>query len=186
MYCPPIPEPAAAPSLPLFACQCKVAAEVYLQYRDLVFRTAFRLLNDFQEAEDLTQDIFVGLLQRYTYDPARGSLVCFLRTLTRSRAIDLLRSQVSRRRSQQRHGKSLAAESRPCLLEGLSLQERSEQLLEAMDKLPLRWRLVLELAYFGGLSQVQIAAKIGAPLGTVKSWARFGQQHLRRLLADRL
>ncbi|WP_051382741.1 sigma-70 family RNA polymerase sigma factor [Gloeobacter kilaueensis] len=154
---------------------------LYRQYNRLVFRTAYRLMGNFQEAEDLVQEIFLALWHRFPYDPRRGTIESFLRTLTRSRSIDRLRSQQASRRSLERLGKNQQSLPQPpAPLDRCAEEERSAGLRAALSQLPAPQRQVLELAYYAGLSQSTIARTCNAPLGTVKSWARQGQRNLRR------
>jgi RNA polymerase sigma-70 factor (ECF subfamily) len=156
---------------------------LYERYGPLVYRLALRILTHPQEAEDLTQDIFLTLWRTRTYNPNRGSLSSFLTTLTRSRAIDKLRGRTTRLKFLQRWQRTVTAES-PALspFEMASLSQRSEQVQQALAQLPNHQRQVLEMAYFDGLSQSEIAKQLAAPLGTVKSWSRQGLLSLRKQL----
>ena len=161
----------------------------YDRYGELVYRLALRVLGSLQEAEDLTQEIFILLSRNSTYDSKRGSISAFLTVLTRSRAIDRIRKT----RSQQQHLQkweqniSLDYDTRnSSLIETMSLAERSEKVKAALANLPDKHRRVLEMAYFDGLSQTEIAKELDTPLGTVKSWARSGLIRLRESLKDSL
>jgi len=159
-------------------------ARIYRRYGRLVRQTAYRLLSDLQEADDLTQDIFLQLWNHCSYNPDRGSLASFLRTLTRSRALDRLRTHECRRRTLGRYGRQVKSASSGVLpLEWAVTQERATRVAGALACLPIQQRRVLQLAYYGGLSQSEIARHLGAPLGTVKSWTRQGQRGLRERLA---
>ncbi len=159
-------------------------AALYDRYASLVYGLALGVLASPAEAEDLTQEVFLTLATRRTYDPGRGSLSAFLITIARSRAIDRLRRARRRLRllENRRPGQlpSPAPEDDP--LERLDLVERGRRVRAALTELPERQRRVLELAYYRDLSQSQIAVALGAPLGTVKSWARQGLSGLRRNL----
>lgn len=157
--------------------------ELYDRYASLVYTMALRSLSDVASAEDLTQDVFLTLMQSRTYDPDRGSLSSYLSLLTRSRAIDRLRAQSTQHKylSQWRRHSPL---SEPSPMEHVSLQERKTLVREAMDQLTQPQRQVLELSYYEGQSQTEIAHRLGVPLGTVKSWARRGLLRLRSHLQD--
>ncbi|BFM39555.1 sigma-70 family RNA polymerase sigma factor [Synechocystis sp. LKSZ1] len=156
---------------------------LYERYGTLVYRLALRVLTHPQEAEDLTQDIFLTLWRTRTYNPNRGSLSSFLTTLTRSRAIDKLRGRTTRLKFLQRWQRTVTAESSALSpFEVASLSQRSEQVKQALAQLPDHQRQVLEMAYFDGLSQSEIAKQLAAPLGTVKSWSRQGLLSLRKQL----
>jgi RNA polymerase sigma-70 factor (ECF subfamily) len=157
----------------------------YARYSTLVYRLAFRILGNFQEAEDLTQDIFLLLWRNRNYDPNRGSLGSYLTTLTRSRAIDKLRSRGTQIKFLQRWSQLMMTESSsPSPFETASLGQRSEKVKSAIAQLPASQRQVLEMAYFDGLSQSEIAKKLETPLGTVKSWSRQGLLNLRKNLQN--
>jgi RNA polymerase sigma-70 factor (ECF subfamily) len=158
-------------------------APIYDRYSGLVYGLGLAVLGQAQEAEDLAQEIFIALCERSDFDPARGSLAAFLATFTRSRAIDRLRSRTRRLRLVDRMAAEPdPAEDRPSALERISGVQTADQVNAALGTLPENQRKVLELAYFRGLSQTEIAGELGAPLGTVKSWARKGLLTLRGAL----
>ena len=158
---------------------------LYERYSSLVYRLAFRVLGNSQEAEDLTQDIFLTLWRSRNYDPNRGSLGSYLTTLTRSRAIDKLRSRGTQTKFLQRWSQLMVTESSsPSPFEAASLSQRSEQVKAAIAQLPASQRQVLEMAYFAGMSQSEIAKQLETPLGTVKSWCRQGLLNLRKNLQN--
>lgn len=158
---------------------------LYDRYASLVYRLALRILANPQEAEDLTQEIFLSLWRHVTYNPTRGSLSSFLTTLTRSRAIDKLRSHGTSLKFLQRWSQTMTTEtSFPTPFEAVSLTQRSQQVQHALAQLPERQRQVLEMAYYEGLSQSEIAKQLDIPLGTVKTWARQGLLKLKQNLQD--
>ena len=158
---------------------------LYDRYSGLVYTTALRSLGDVASAEDLTQDVFLTLIHSRTYDPERGSLGSYLSLLTRSRAIDRIRAQSTHHKylnlwQQQPHP------SEPSPMENASQQERHILVRDALGQLTEPQRQVLELSYYQGQSQTEIASHLGVPLGTVKSWARRGLLKLRSHLQDQL
>jgi RNA polymerase sigma-70 factor, ECF subfamily len=156
---------------------------LYDRYATLVYRLALRVLGNPQEAEDLTQEIFLILWKGSSYQPSRGSLSSFLTTLTRSRAIDRLRSRTSSLKFLQRWSQTMITEPSPLTpFEMASLSQRSEYVQDALAQLPEKQRRVLEMAYYDGLSQSEIAHQLATPLGTVKSWSRQGLLNLRKHL----
>ncbi len=158
---------------------------LYERYSSLVYRLAFRILGNSQEAEDLSQEIFLTLWRTQNYDPSRGSLGGYLTTLTRSRSIDKLRSRGTQLKFLQRWSQLIITESSsPSPFETASLNQRSEQVKSAIAQLSPSQRQVLEMAYFDGLSQSEIAKKLETPLGTVKSWSRQGLLNLRKNLQN--
>jgi len=159
---------------------------LYDRHAGLVYGIALSALRNADEAQDLTQDIFLSLYQqRGSYDPARGTLSGFLVTMTRTRAIDRLRARGRKVRLLQDFQRS-APPPAPGFdpLERLSLAQCADRVRAALVELPEDQRKVLELAYYRGLTQSEIATDLDASLGTVKSWARRGLQSLARALGD--
>ncbi len=158
-------------------------ATLYDRYAPMVYTLALKMLANATEAEDLTQEVFVNFWQRQQYDPDRGSIGSFLATYTRSRAIDRLRTSSGRATILQRFQRITEASSRaPNPFDHATQQEERQYLRAALDQLPAAERQVLEIAYFQGLSQAEISAQLGIPLGTVKSRCRQGLLRLRDLL----
>lgn len=169
----------------LKAGQSSALGVLYDRYASLVYRLALRLLTNPQEAEDLTQEIFLNLWRSGSYNPSRGSLGSFLTTLTRSRAIDKLRSRGTSLKTIQRWSQMMATQtSPPTPFESASLSQRSHYVRNALAQLPANQRQVLEMAYYDGLSQSEISARLGIPLGTIKTWSRQGLLNLRKNLRD--
>ncbi|MDA0267808.1 MAG: sigma-70 family RNA polymerase sigma factor [Cyanobacteria bacterium] len=158
---------------------------LYDRYSGLVYTIALRSLGDTASAEDLTQDVFLTLMHRRTYDPDRGALSSYLSMLTRSRAIDRLRAKSTRHKylHQWQHQPHVPE---PSPMDHASQQERHTLVRAALDHLTQQQRQVLELSYYQGQSQSEIAEQLGVPLGTVKSWARRGLLRLRSHLQDQL
>jgi RNA polymerase sigma-70 factor, ECF subfamily len=167
------------------AGQHQALSELYDRYSSLVFRLALKILASTQEAEDLTQDVFLHLWRSNAYDPKRGSLGSFLATLTRSRAIDRIRSKQSSLKFLHRWGNMTMTQPLPTTpFEAASISQRSEYVRDALAQLPEKNRQILELAYYEGLSQSEIASHLNLPLGTVKSWSRQGLLSLRKTLQN--
>lgn len=158
---------------------------LYDRYGSLVYGLALKVLGNSQEAEDLTQEIFLTLWRNGTYNPARGSFSSYLMILTRSRAIDKLRSRGTRLKLLDRWSQTLVMQPvSPTPFEQADLNERSQYVRDALTQLPEKQRQVLLMAYYEGLSQSEIAKKLDIPLGTVKTWARQGLLKLRNTLQD--
>ncbi|MBE9067448.1 sigma-70 family RNA polymerase sigma factor [Leptolyngbya cf. ectocarpi LEGE 11479] len=158
-------------------------AVLYDRYSRLVYTVAFRILNNGPESEDLTQEIFLNLWQKQTYDPTRSALSSFLSTVTRNRAIDRVRSRSNRRRIL----KGMVPQTVPDFsvpVEQASQGERSQRVRAALQNLPEKQRELLWLAYFHGFSQSEIASHTNIPLGTVKSRMRQGLLKLKGTLQD--
>ena len=160
---------------------------LYDRYARVVYGLANAMLASAAEAEDLTQDVFLALCGDNRYDPARGSLAAFLIAMTRSRAIDRLRARGRTQRlfeaTDEPIGRAVGA-SEPA--DEVSLLQCASRVRAAVAGLPDDQRRVLELAYYRGLTQIEIADETGLPLGTVKTWTRKGLLALRGRLGDLL
>lgn len=160
-------------------------AALYDRYSGLVYGLALKILRDPQAAEDLTQEVFLTMWRSRKYDPDRGSLGNFLVMLTRSRALDRLRARESNLKFLDRWSQRMFTEAPPTTpFEQATLKERSQRVREALTELPDVQRQVLEMAYYQGLSQAEIAKSLDTPLGTVKTRARQGLLKLKQLLND--
>jgi len=167
-------------------------AVLYDRYVDLVYSASLRVLADPQLAEDATQDIFVRLWRRpEAFIADRGRFLSWLMSVVRNRAVDELRAR-GRRRRREAMGPGETEEdflaAIPCEQDDplQAAQVHEEQILVrgALCALPADQRRALELAYFGGLTQQEIAFALHEPLGTVKTRIRLGMQKLRRALQD--
>ncbi|MDJ0615715.1 MAG: sigma-70 family RNA polymerase sigma factor [Calothrix sp. MO_192.B10] len=157
---------------------------VYDRYGEAVYRLALRILGDGTEAEDLTQEIFLAFWRDSKYDPHRGSMIVFLLTMTRSRAINRLRQKRSQQQLLQRCQRSMPTDADNSPMNNVSVQEISHIVGEALQELPENQRQVLKMAYYQGLSQSEITHELNIPLGTVKTRTRQGLLKLRKLLKD--
>lgn len=159
---------------------------LYNRYGDLVYSTCLRVVRDAQLAEDILQEVFLRLWRKpESYVAQRGRFPTWLLSVTRNRSVDEIRSRVRRQRhenSPQRQERDLPAsqDQDPALSAQLADQQRL--IRAALAELPEEQRLAIELAYFGGLTQQEIAVKLGQPLGTVKTRIRLGMQKLRTAL----
>jgi RNA polymerase sigma-70 factor, ECF subfamily len=158
---------------------------LYDRYGGLVYTIALQILSRADEAEDLTQDVFLSFWKEDKFDPKRAALSTYLSVLVRSRALNKLRSRASHVKALERLQQWTIADSlEPTPLEKASLEEQQQALRTAMVQLSENQRQVLELNYSRGLSHSEIAQQISMPLGTVKSNARQGLIKLRQLLGD--
>lgn len=168
------------------AKQVGALREIYQRYAGLVYTLALRILNNAEEAEDMTQEIFLTLWHQCRYDSSRGSLKRFLVMITRSRSIDRVRSRKSRHRLLQRCRTTVEPPVDNAPLEHATQGEAAQQVRTALLGLPHSEREVLEIAYYEGLSQSEIAHRLSIPLGTVKTRSRQGLKKLRRALDDQI
>ena len=154
----------------------------YDRYASLVFTFAIRLLGSRSDAEDLLQEVFLQVWrQAQSYSPERGSPEAWLITMTRSRAIDKLRSTRKREVSPPPDQPSRREGGVPEVSPAAPLEAKLT-VQDVLTKLPEAQRIVLELAYFDGFTQSEIAARLGEPLGTVKTRMRAGLERLRGFL----
>jgi RNA polymerase sigma-70 factor (ECF subfamily) len=160
---------------------------LYDRHGNLVYSTARRILRDAQLAEDVSQEVFLRIWrQPERYAAEKGGFVTWLLSVTRNRAVDWLRTRGRRFRVEATLPEQQERELRgdnahnPALSAELADQRRT--VLAAMAALSPQQRQVIALAYFGGLTQSEMAQRLGQPLGTVKTRARAAMQRLRRAL----
>lgn len=158
---------------------------LYDRYAGLVYSLAFKILQNKGDAEELTQDIFISLWQKDSYQAGRGSLKSFLGLLTRHRAIDKLRKRNTAQNFLDRWQLNIVESSTELMpLETVQEREQQEKLQKALSLLPPEQREILTMNFFEGLSRAQIAEKLNLPEGTVKSRVRLAFVRLKRLLLE--
>jgi len=146
---------------------------------------AYRVLGARSEAEDVVQETFVQVWrQAATYDASRGGAAAWIVTIARSRALDRLRARAAAERAAVRSGDETEVASGPAPAEAAEQRQTRERVLAALAVLPREQRSAIELAYWEGLSHSEIAARLGDPLGTVKTRVRLGLAKLAALLRD--
>jgi RNA polymerase sigma-70 factor (ECF subfamily) len=158
--------------------------EAYRRHSPGVFALARRLLVDRSLAEEVVQEVFIRLwYEAERFDPDRGSLRAFLLAQAHGRSIDVLRSEIARRRREEHEGRQAktVTEDPTASLETLDL---SGKVRAALNSLPTPQRRAIELAYFGGKTYREVAAVLKEPEGTVKSRIRSGLSRLRLQLVE--
>ena len=160
-------------------------SQLYDRFSALVFSLAMRMLRAQTDAEDLLQEVFMQVWrQAGSYNQERGSPEAWIINIARSRAIDKLRSMRRRDRSFVLTNDPAGAESPDNIETAAGDTEARLAMTSALGYLPEAQRKVLELAYYDGLSQSEIAERLNEPLGTVKTRIRAGIQHLREILKN--
>jgi RNA polymerase sigma-70 factor (ECF subfamily) len=167
----------------------RAVAALYDRYSGLVFSLGLRMLGDREGAEELVQEAFLrAWRQSATYQPQLGRLSSWLAGIARNLAVDELRRRGARpQRAEGDTELQLAQLATPAdedPAERLASSAQRQEVRRALDALPPAQREVMELAYYGGLTQSEIAARLGDPLGTVKTRMRLATQKLRDLLRD--
>jgi RNA polymerase sigma-70 factor (ECF subfamily) len=157
-------------------------ARFYDRYAPLVYPLVLRTVRDAADAADVLQEVFWESWQNAgAYDPARGSAEAWLVTRARTRAIDRVRA-VRRRGETFVAPVDEAVAAAPVVLDAAEQAEDRSLVMRALARLPEAQREVIELAYYRGLTQTEIAARTRQPLGTVKTRLRLGLERLREVV----
>lgn len=163
-------------------------AMLYDRYATVLYSLCLAIVKRQDDAEDVLQECFLQIWEKaYAFDGLKGSVYTWLVTMTRNRAIDRLRSkqfQMSKQRQPDFDFETIAAGEGSSPLESASLAERAHLVHRAFAALPVEQREVLQMAYFQGYSQSEIAQQLRVPLGTVKTRTRQAMKKLHALLAD--
>lgn len=159
-------------------------AEAYRRHAGAVFSLARRVLADLTSAEEVLQEVFLRLWnQPEKFDADRGSLRSYLLAQAHGRSVDLLRSEGSRRRREERDAFRTAESGYDLEREVWDITLAS-RVKDAVAVLPQDERRAIELAYFGGHTYREVATLLGQPEGTVKSRIRAGLKRLRSALTS--
>jgi RNA polymerase sigma-70 factor (ECF subfamily) len=157
-------------------------AELYDRIGAVAYGLAYRILRDEALAQDAVQDAFIGLWRSATsYSPERGKASTWFLTLVHRRAVDLVR------REQRRRTEPLESAPEPSgasAADAAWLQLDRERVQGALAQLPDTQREAIELAYYGGFTQSELAERLGQPIGTIKSRMFAGLTRLRELLDE--
>ena len=161
-------------------------ATIYDRHSRAAYALAYRMMGERMAAEDLVQEVFLKIWRAArSYRSERGSVRTWILSIVRNRGIDQLRSQASRRRTQDRIEAS-APRSQPseAFVETWRNSQR-DQVREALNTLPPEQLKILELAYFSGYTHVEISELLSLPLGTVKGRMRLGLKKIRDYFESR-
>jgi RNA polymerase sigma-70 factor (ECF subfamily) len=162
--------------------------ELYLRYAAASYGLAFRITGHEALAQEVVHDSFLALWRApEAFDPARAPFRTFFLSLVHHRAVDTVRREERLRRRTERVNLGPAADEDVAegVVDEAWLAGRRAQVVQALGRLPAEQRQVIELAYFAGQTQAQIAAALGIPLGTVKTRTLAAMRKLQRLLAPR-
>jgi RNA polymerase sigma-70 factor (ECF subfamily) len=164
--------------------------QLYDRYKNILYATAMKFLKEDADAQDVVQDVFIQIWDKAKlYDPAKGKPLTWALTLTRNRSIDRIRAIQRRTRLRDDFGKETVVDESAGMREALSgvdAGEKSQILREAVGRLSPEQRKVIEMAFFRGFTQSEIADRLDEPLGTVKARARRGLMKLKELLGPQL
>ncbi len=154
---------------------------LYDRFGRLAYSVILSIVRDAATAEDLVQETFLRVWNRIqAFEAGRGALGPWLLTIARNRAIDHVRSSAAR---MNRNAWELDVREHPSLFTDMERDvlnsDHSRVIRAALEKLSEQQRKVIELAYYEGLSQSEMAERLGEPLGTVKTWVRTALKHLR-------
>jgi RNA polymerase sigma-70 factor (ECF subfamily) len=160
--------------------------DLYDRYGRAAYAVIVRIVKDGATAEDLTQETFLRIWNRVAaFDAEKGSLGAWVLTVARNRAIDYVRSVQNRMRE---NAFELDASETPVLFTTIEANilnsDRARRLKAAFEKLTDKQRQVIELGYYEGLSQTEMAERLQQPLGTVKTWCRTALLKLREELGE--
>ena len=161
---------------------------LYDRYSKLVFSMAYRTVGDSGLAEEITQEVFLRVWEKAsTYRPEQAKVITWITSITRYRAIDILRKRKIRPEGNQAdwdEGQVLERTDPVDVEQMVELRQRQIKVRTALATLPDEQRRALALAFFYGYSHSQIADQLQEPLGTIKTRIRSGMQKLRGLLSN--
>ncbi len=163
--------------------------ELYSRWASMLYGLVCKILEDPREAEDALQEGFLHVWNKAgTYDSKRSSPTTWAYMIFRNKAIDRLRARERRGRGMERIAIEEPYQAVPAAepAGGVEITERREAVKEAMADIPEEQREAISLAFFSGLTQTEIAERLGAPLGTVKARIRRGLMKLGETLKGRL
>jgi len=161
-------------------------ADLYDRFGRLAFSVIVAIVRDAAAAEDLVQETFLRVWNRvHAFEAGKGALGPWLLTVARNRAIDYIRSPGAR---MDRNAHELDVREHPSLFVDMERDvlntDHARIVRKAISTLNANQQKVIELAYYQGLSQTEIADRMGEPLGTVKTWVRTALKHLREELGQ--
>lgn len=157
----------------------RARVEVYAEHAEFVHGLARRVTASATLAEDVTQEVFVTLWERpHAFDPRRGTMRSWLGVLTHRRSVDRVRREATARRYEDRRATAFPAPPPADVADEATTALRAEDVRRAVAALPEDQRRAVELAYFAGMTYVEVAEALGIPEGTAKSRLRLAMKRL--------
>ncbi len=172
-------------------CQGEESAieTLYERYHRYAYALAYRILRDPVASEDIVQDAFLSIWRKASsYQVQNGSVQSWIQAIVRNRAIDKIRASAHRDYQWiplQADNDQDPPSEQPDVWEQAWQSEQHRIIREVLEQIPAEQRMVIELAYFGGLTHAEISEQCQIPLGTVKGRMRLGLQKMKSLLAER-
>lgn len=164
--------------------------QLYKKFSGLLYSTIHRVLNDHQDTEDVMQEVLVQIWQKaHLYEPNKGKPLTWITTLARNRAIDRIRSKQRRAKLNddfEQESRSVQPEFDEDTSDLLISKESDDAVQSAVMELTPEQREAIQLAYFSGLTQSEIADRLNEPLGTVKARIRRGVQRLEQTVRRKM
>ena len=158
-------------------------ARLYAATSPQLFGVALRIMKRRDRAEEVLQDAFVSIWQRARdYDAAKGSVMTWLASIVRNRAIDVLRRDRPSVSIDDAPGQESWASADPDPFEATLASAEARRVRDCLKTLDEKQRRAITLAYYDGLTQEELASKLATPLGTIKSWVRRGLLRLKDCL----
>ena len=153
--------------------------EIYSRFSQVTYNLALRILKDKEDAEEVVQEIFLQIWNKaYSYDADRGAVSTWVVNIARSRSIDKLRSLGYRNKNVEIDEEKV--NSNVDLSRTIEDRDESKQVIrQALDSLPEKQRVAIELVYFGGLTHTEAADELEEPVGTIKTRIRLGVMKLK-------
>lgn len=163
-------------------------AALRLVYKDTsakLFGVCLRILNDRSEAEDVLQDVYVTVWRKAaSFDPGRGSPITWLVSIARNRAIDRLRAGTVRAHMEPIEAADAVSDPSLPALDRVQMAQQHQRLTRCLEELEPRHSAAIRSAFLEGATYEELAARMGVPLGTMKSWIRRGLLKLRTCLEE--
>ena len=166
-------------------CDSTAFTEIFHRHRRMLYTLSLGILREPAEAEEAVQETFVQVWNHADrYDPSRASVQGWLSTITRSRSLDRLRAQKNRRTDNDDRGMATLKAELPSIEDTLMSGEIAERVRQGLVALPEAQQSVVQLLFYEGLTHAEVAARLGAPLGTIKTRLRLALEKLKKSVTE--